>query len=178
MIMEAIMTKDLELVKQLEKEIGTELYISRLDRIGESASSAFTVDHNGYVKALAICNVKLTGVPKVLSKFRRLERLALYKTQISDISSLKELKNLKQLDLRYNKISQLPAEFLDLGLEIKWGWDNKDGIYLEGNPMEEPPVEIIKKGNEAIRQYFKSLEENSLKQLEMEIGKKLDQVPL
>lgn len=58
-----------------------------------------------------------------------------------------------------NKITHMPAEFLDLGLEIKWGYDGKDeGIYLEDNPLESPPVEIIKKGNEAIRQYFKSLE--------------------
>jgi small GTP-binding protein len=52
----------------------------------------------------------------------------------------------------------MPVEFLDLGLEIRWEYDGKDGIFLEGNPMEEPPVEIIKQGNEAIRQYFKSLE--------------------
>lgn len=57
-----------------------------------------------------------------------------------------------------NKISQLPAEILDLGLEIKWKFELGDGIFLEGNPLESPPVEIIKQGNEAIRQYFKSLE--------------------
>ncbi len=52
----------------------------------------------------------------------------------------------------------MPAEFLDLGLAIKWSVDSKDeGIFLEENPLESPPVEIIKKGNEAIRQYFKSL---------------------
>jgi len=194
-----------------------------LERIGKEVLTGFAKEHNGLVKALSICEVKLTGVPAVLSKFQRLEKLVLfdnlirdisnlkelkglttlilnsnrisdisslkellglttlnlYRNQIndisslkelkglktlkldankiSDISSLKELKNLKTLDLRDNKISQLPAEFLDLGLEIKWEYDGKDGIYLGGNPLEEPPVEIIKQGNEAIRQYLKSL---------------------
>jgi hypothetical protein len=68
------------------------------------------------------------------------------------------LKNLKQLYLIDNKITHMPAEFLDLGLEIKWEWEKGEGIFLEDNPLESPPVEIIKKGNEAIRQYFKSLE--------------------
>ncbi|HLP45294.1 MAG TPA: TIR domain-containing protein [Candidatus Deferrimicrobium sp.] len=94
-----------------------------------------------------------------LKKLKGLKELYLFNNKISDISSLKELKNLKKLYLYDNKITHMPAEFLDLGLAIKWNYDGKDeGIYLEGNPLESPPVEIIKKGNEAIRQYFKSLE--------------------
>jgi lipoate-protein ligase A len=48
-------------------------------------------------------------------------------------------------------------------MEIKWKWNNTDGIFLDGNPLESPPVEIIKKGIESVRQYFKSLEDHSRK---------------
>jgi small GTP-binding protein len=69
------------------------------------------------------------------------------------------LKNLKRIYLMNNKISQLPAELLDLGLEIKWEYQSPwGGIFLEGNPLESPPVEIVKQGTEAVRRYFKSLE--------------------
>ena len=241
------MTNDLDLVKQLEKEIRKKLRQVPLKEIGTVPMTAFAKEDNGHVKGLSICGVKLNCVPAVISKFQRLEkldlafnqisdisslkeleglaglylynnqisdisnlkdlkrlkRLILYNNQISDISSLKdlskltelwlernqisdisglkELKNLHRLLLMENKISQLPAEFLDMGIEIKWKWDHRGGIFLEDNPLESPPVESIKKGNDAIRQYFKSLleeEKASLKQLEKEIGIKLKQVPL
>ena len=35
----------------------------------------------------------------------------------------------------------------------------KNGIFLEGNPLENPPVEIVKQGREAVINYFKSLED-------------------
>ncbi|MCX6583496.1 MAG: leucine-rich repeat domain-containing protein [Candidatus Aminicenantes bacterium] len=240
------MSDDLKLVEQFEKETGITLERVSLEKIGSSIVDGFAADDNGRVRGLSICEKKLRRLPALLSKFQRLEKLVLYKNQISDISnlnelkgltnlslssnqikdisslkelkgltvldlsrnqirdisslkelkglttlylynnqisdisilkelmgltvlslfknqisdisSLKELKNLKNLLLMGNKITHMPAEFLDLGLEIKWEVDSEDGIFLEDNPLESPPVEIIKKGNEAIRQYFKSLE--------------------
>jgi hypothetical protein len=35
--------------------------------------------------------------------------------------------------------------------------EKETGIILQQVPLESPPAEIVKKGNEAIRQYFKSL---------------------
>ncbi len=99
-----------------------------------------------------------------------LRHLSLYNNKLSSLSGLrfKELKNLKSLNLHDNEITYIPAEILDLGLEIKWEEEQygEEGIYLVGNPLESPPVEIIKQGNEAIRQYFKSLDgkQQALKQ--------------
>jgi len=92
-----------------------------------------------------------------LKELKGLTDLNLMYNKISDISSLKELKNLKILDLRLNKITHMPAEFLDLGLAIKLVWGGGEGIILGNNPLESPPTEIIGQGNDAIRQYFKSL---------------------
>lgn len=55
-----------------------------------------------------------------LKELQGLKFVYLWNNQISDITSLLELKQLKILDLSNNKITHLPAEVLDLGLEIKW----------------------------------------------------------
>ena len=56
-------------------------------------------------------------------------------------------------------MTSLPPEILELGLDIKWKYHFlQEGIFLEGNPLENPPIEIVKKGREAVINYFKSLE--------------------
>ena len=43
---------------------------------------------------------------------------------------------------------------------INWNEDSytSEGIYLEDNPLESPPIEIVQKGRNAVQAYFKSLE--------------------
>jgi small GTP-binding protein len=95
-----------------------------------------------------------------LKDLKNLTELNLGNNQISDtsdISSLEGLKNLKRLDLKNNKISKLPPGIIDLNMEIKWIDDYSEGIIVDGNPLKNPPVEIEKKGGDAVRAYLKSL---------------------
>jgi len=92
-----------------------------------------------------------------LRELKNLLQLNLHDTQVSDLSQILGLKNLRTLDLRNNKITQLPTEVLDYNMEIKWEYDHNGGIYLDGNPLEEPPVEIVKQGKDPVRTYFASL---------------------
>ncbi len=119
-----------------------------------------------------------------LKELENLTALYLTSNQISDISFLKELKNLTTLDLSYNQISNIPFEIadlkylrslnlgrnkisklnptlLELDLEILWEqfFYGKVGLNLFENPLETPPIEIVKKGKDAVKAYFKSLEE-------------------
>ncbi|HII01375.1 TPA: GTP-binding protein [Methanosarcinaceae archaeon] len=56
-------------------------------------------------------------------------------------------------------MTSLPPEILELTLDIKWKYRlGTMGIFLESNPLENPPVEIVKQGREAVINYFKSLE--------------------
>ena len=89
-----------------------------------------------------------------------MEDLWLGGNQLTDLSPLKNLKNLKKLYLRYNHISQLPEDIGDWEspMEIRWEDDYKGGIILAGNPLEIPPVEIVKQGRKAVAAYFKALE--------------------
>lgn len=60
-----------------------------------------------------------------------------------------ELKHLKILNLSNHKISHIP-ESLDKLTSL-------NTIDLRGNPLEEPPLEIIRQGVEAIKKYFEQL---------------------
>lgn len=95
-----------------------------------------------------------------LKDLTNLTELNLHDNEISDISCLKGLTNLTTLNLNENKIKNLPRDLLELGNDIVWqenaSWE---GINLYGNPLESPPIEIVKRGTEAVREYFKSLVE-------------------
>ncbi|NQU06371.1 MAG: GTP-binding protein [Calditrichaeota bacterium] len=72
--------------------------------------------------------------------------------------SMWKMERLEKLYINDNKFRSLPKSLLDLGLPIQWMLSSKNGIYLSNNPLESPPVEIIKKGNDAIREYFVQLD--------------------
>mgnify|MGYP001294409597 CR=1 FL=1 len=114
------------------------------------------------LKQLYLWNNQISNLSP-LAKLENLNLLNLWYNKISDLSPLIRLKNLKQLDLRVNKISELPPEILDLNLEIEWeDLSVEKGINLYGNPLEKPPVEIVKQGRDAVVEYFKSLEGGKL----------------
>ena len=62
--------------------------------------------------------------------------------------------------LNNNQISDLsPIRALIQKMEVKWEYKyGERGIFLDGNPLEIPPPEIVKKGKEAVLAYFASLE--------------------
>ena len=98
-----------------------------------------------------------------ISPFKELKQITwldLSNNQISDIFPLKELKQITRLDLRSNPIKELPEWITDYDIYIEWTdiWE-ENGITFYNNPFEIPPVEIVKQGKEAIRNYFKQLKE-------------------
>ncbi len=94
-----------------------------------------------------------------LKDLTNLTKLDLSRNFISDISFLKDLTNLTKLDLRSNSVKKLPIEITNLTVRIKWSYDYTDkGIFLEDNPLESPPIEIIMQGNKALKNYFGQLE--------------------
>jgi len=96
----------------------------------------------------------------ILENLTGLQYLDLRNNEIMDISVLSKLNNLQSSYLSGNQIKQLPKEITDLNIDIKWEEDERDsGIYLEGNPLESPPIEVIEKGRQAVIDYFKQIEE-------------------
>jgi small GTP-binding protein len=108
--------------------------------------------------SLDLSSNQLTDV-SVLKGLKSLTSLDLSSNQLTDVSFLKELKNLTYLDLQGNRISTLPEWITDLPLKIDleislFGYDL---FVKEGNPIETPPLEVVKRGREAIRNYFQQI---------------------
>jgi small GTP-binding protein len=138
-------------------------HIEKLSLIDTQTDLFFLRDFLGDVPLVDINEKKLTNY-SFIKNFANLTHLNLADNKISDISYLYGLKKIRKLDLRYNKIDELPEEIL--GLELKIDVETKKGggkgIFLYGNPLEIPPIEVLKKGKEAIKIYFKSLEEEKI----------------
>jgi hypothetical protein len=176
------MATDLEIIEELEKEIGKKLRsVNFTDITWDSSTGSYAVDNNGNIVGLNLCNLNLTSFPTSILKLTHLNKISLYKNQLSSIpQGIKNLKNLSYLALvsnrftefpvqiinlrklenlwlEKNNIKELPKEIIELGLEIEW--DRRyNAITLADNPLESPPIEIVKRGREAIIEYFKSLE--------------------
>jgi len=113
---------------------------------------------------LDLSNNKISDITP-LKELKNLTELYLWHNQISDISPLKELKNLKSIYLPDNQIKIFPEELLDLKLDIGLKHGLEYNISLVNNPIEEPPLEIMSQGNEAIREYFKRIREEGKREL-------------
>ena len=82
---------------------------------------------------------------------KNLQILSLSSNKIEKLpESFTQLKNLSELDLRYNKLKELLESFGEL--------QNLSKLYLYGNPLENPPLNIIEQGINAIRNYLKDLD--------------------
>lgn len=93
-----------------------------------------------------------------LSALTELKILSLEKNEILDISKLNELIKLEKLDVRYNKIKKLPFAIAENLSEIAYldTWDY-EGINLFNNPLELPPIEVIKQKKQAVLNFFSEL---------------------
>lgn len=156
------MPTDLEFIKQLEKEIGTELrsgtrsqntlavYTSLPD--GRDAAEGVYSIRKGRVVYLVLGGLGLERFPRTVLSLINLQHLSLYGNKIKILPpEIKQLTNLKRLYLSENKLRTLPTEIVKL--------TNLKRLDLSDNPLKQPPVEIATASNniERIRNYFEEL---------------------
>nr|WP_255679148.1 COR domain-containing protein [Methanosarcina sp. DH1] len=112
------------------------------------------------LKELYISWNQLSSLPPEIAQLKNFKEFYISNNQLSLLPpEIVELKNLTTLDISYNQLSSLPPEILELGIDIEWEDNSAEkGIFLKGNPLENPPIEIVKQGREAVINYFKSLE--------------------
>lgn len=140
---------DLDIIRAIEREIEIPLQQLPQEQLLEKPYGvvrAFAVAHSGKVAGLRL---DYTGFRKsgLLVKLARIETVRLNGCWgLSDFSFLKELKGLTSLDLRSNNISDI-SFVADLS--------NLANIFLSGTKLDEPSEEVIAKGPEAIRSYFR-----------------------
>jgi len=104
--------------------------------------------------SLKLSSNKIRNI-RFLSGLTHLKNLYLSFNQISDISFLSKLTKLEELDLRGNLIIRIPEPILKLNIEIYFEEYNKDkGCFIFKNPIEEPPIEIIKQGKQSMLDWY------------------------
>ena len=112
------------------------------------------------LKELASLNLSFNQISdfSCLAELKGLSSLDLSFNKISDISFLVKLKGLTNLNLRDNLIRELPRCLAEGRMAIEV--DKKytfNCINLYNNPIEEPPLEIVRQGNAAILNYYDQL---------------------
>lgn len=165
-----------ELIFELEHLLRVDLYnnkltkisgeikkLSNLQKLNFSDNKINTLPSEigdlGNLLELYLYSNQLKTFPVVIAELKNLQVLSLVLNQLTALPrEIGELKNLQTLYLSSNRLTSLPKEICELGLEIRWEFDTAGGVILEGNPLESPPIEIVKKGRDAVIEYFRSLE--------------------
>ena len=107
------------------------------------------------LETLNLANTKLSLLPEKIGNLINLKKLILDNNFLSSLpESIVKLTNLTRLYLKNNQLSLLPEKIGGLNSYTK--------VYLDNNPLIEPPIEIANQGIEAIRNYFRQLEEEGL----------------
>lgn len=130
--------------------------------------NTLNLEHNKISNVDGIYNLKdikkLNLLNNIIKEIRSLkgmttlEELFLSDNQIRNIAPLRDLKKLKILHLNRNRIEEIPDWITEFDMNIEYESISTEGnIYIAENPITNPPVEIIKRGKDAIRNYFKQI---------------------
>jgi len=107
---------------------------------------------------------KINNIQPIL-KLVKLEKLDLSYNIIEDITLLKNLKHLKYIDLSCNPITDLES-LLDFNMRF----NSKENYKVSKNEIlindcdhiTNPPIDVVKRGDEAIRRYFNKIKEEGV----------------
>ena len=103
---------------------------------------------------LDLSDNKVEELPDNISKLKDLQTLILFLNNLSHLpDSICEMPNLRCLWLGNNNLKKLPRNFGNLRF-LDWGQRHTQSTVIDGNPMSDPPIDICKKGVQAIAQYF------------------------
>ena len=106
------------------------------------------------ITSLDLRNNSLSDV-SFLRELTGLTSLDLSSNRLSDVSFLRELTEVQTANFSENQIRDLPSWFFGKGIHVEI--ENEylsDCLNITGNPIEKPPVDIIKQGNKAVARYF------------------------
>jgi len=146
--------------------------LSNLVYLNLSSNNITNLTSLSFLKKLKILELYNNQVVNIsaLSKLHELIKLNLNANQIVDISPLKELSKLTSIDLQNNNIKNLPAEvFYTLSESLSdFSYFVKD-LYRTNIGIENPPIEIIAQGKEAIKNYFIELEKGTVNLFETKL---------
>ena len=103
-----------------------------------------------WLEVLYLSNNQITAIPEVITHLKKLNSLDLSGNGLTTIpESIMCLQNLTRLDLSGNKLTRIPEAITHL--------QHLTFLNLNNNPIKEPPLEVVAKGIQAIKDYFRQL---------------------
>lgn len=101
----------------------------------------------------------LRQLPSSVQHLKQLRTFLLLGNRLKNVpDSICQLSKLETLWLGDNKLKELPKNFSQLK-HLDWHHHCELSSNFEGNPLENPPLDICRKGMDAIEQYFKKKQE-------------------
>lgn len=95
---------------------------------------------------------RIENLPQSITKLKKLSRLNLENNLVKNVDeSVSQLHQLKFLNLKNNRLTEISEKIANM--------DSLKELHLEGNPFEMLPPEILARGIDSIRNFFKELEE-------------------
>ncbi|MCV6638838.1 hypothetical protein [Candidatus Albibeggiatoa sp. nov. NOAA] len=129
-------TADLQIIKQLEQEIGQKLAQVKIDEVDIdfiNRENGYAVDQNNNVIGLSLSQLKLAQIPNAVLLLKNLQKLSIIGNDIEILpTSFGQLQNLTYLDLSFNQLKKLPASFGQL--------QNLSSLFLNKNPLQALPT--------------------------------------
>jgi internalin A len=143
------MSKDVAIIKEIEKNIGKELELLPLDEIYYHENNSYAIDESGRLTGLNLNECQLTDLSP-LQGLSRLTRLSLRDNQLTGLSPLQGLSRLNVLDLGDNQLTDLsPLQGLSqltklylrnnqlTDLSPLYGLRQLTGLNLSGNQLTD-----------------------------------------
>ncbi|EIU7057466.1 COR domain-containing protein [Vibrio vulnificus] len=120
------------------------------------------IDKNWHHSSLTVLNAVGTQLESMnfLSSFPNLEQLNLSDNNINNLEPIINLEKLKLVDLSNNNIIDIPPKLsktFELISNHKSFNRDKKSIIIGDNPLISPPIEIVERGQKAIKPYFDSM---------------------
>jgi internalin A len=113
------------------------------------------------LRVLIIWGNKLTSLPESIGNLSKLTTLDVSYNKLTALpEAIGNLSQLTELNVSSNKLTALPEAIVNLPLknnESKYSFEW--GLQVKGNPLESPPLEVAEQGIEAVRDYFRQLNE-------------------
>ncbi|MEH2287892.1 COR domain-containing protein [Nostoc sp.] len=94
---------------------------------------------------------QLTTLPEAITSLQQLTYLDLRANQLTTLpEAIASLQQLTYLDLRANQLTTLPEAMASLQQLTR--------LFLSSNPIEKPPLEVVARGLQAIKDYFRQIQ--------------------
>lgn len=142
--------------------------LQSLTKLNLSNTGLTELDCIGELENLRELNLKSNTITDIapLSEHRNIEVLQLSNNKLTTLAPLSDLVNAKEIDLRHNEITEVPQAYFNPGLWVNFHGYSGTGLRLYGNPIESPPIEVLRQGRRAVLDWFEA-QKQELKEIKV-----------